>query len=138
MRLTSCYPVLCTARLAESSRFYRELFGFRPTFESDWYVSLERPGPVRAELALVDCRHPTIPQGFRVPVRGLLVNLEVEDVEAEWARLVLRGGLRPELPLRDEDFGQRHFIVADPDGALVDVITPIAPSAEYARQYTPA
>ena len=37
--------------------------------------------------------------------------------------------------LRDEDFGQRHFIVADPNGVMVDVIKPIPPSAEYAAQY---
>ncbi|WP_261376298.1 hypothetical protein [Isoptericola variabilis] len=39
------------------------------------------------------------------------------------------------MALRDEDFGQRHFIVAAPDGVLVDVITPVAPSAEYAAGY---
>lgn len=64
---------------------------------------------------------------------GLLLNFEVDNVDAEWERLVQRGGLEPVLDLRDEDFGQRHFIVADPAGVLVDVITEIAPSPEYAR-----
>jgi uncharacterized glyoxalase superfamily protein PhnB len=68
-------------------------------------------------------------------VRGLLLNFEVADVDAEWERLVVRGGLRPELELRSEAFGQRHFIVADPDGVLIDVITPIAPSDEYADSF---
>ena len=44
-------------------------------------------------------------------------------------------GPEPELEIRSEDFGQRHFIVADPDGVLIDVITPIAPAADYADQY---
>ena len=37
------------------------------------------------------------------------------------------------LTLRDEAFGQRHFILADPGGVLVDVIKPIPPSAEFAN-----
>ena len=37
--------------------------------------------------------------------------------------------------LRDEDFGQRHFITADPNGVLIDVIKPIEPSAAFLGQY---
>ena len=35
----------------------------------------------------------------------------------------------------DEPFGQRHFITADPNGVMIDVIKPIPPSAEFAAQY---
>ena len=38
-------------------------------------------------------------------------------------------------PLTDEDFGQRHFITRDPNGVLIDVITPIPPSPEYAALF---
>ena len=34
-----------------------------------------------------------------------------------------------------EAFGQRHFITADPNGVLIDVIKPIPPSAEFAANY---
>ncbi|GAA3024363.1 VOC family protein [Streptosporangium longisporum] len=135
MRLTSFYPVICTSRIERSRDFYTGLLGFETTFEADWYVSLRRPGDPSYELALLDHGHPTLPEAYRVPVRGLLLNLEVEDVDAEWERLVVREGLRPELQLRSEDFGQRHFIVADPDGVLIDVITPIAPTEAYAERY---
>ncbi|MFI7444034.1 VOC family protein [Nonomuraea indica] len=132
MELSSFYPVVCTTRLPESRDFYVRLMGFEVTFEADWYVSLRR-GPY--ELALLDHSHPTLPAAYRRPVAGLLLNFEVADVDAEWERLVAGEGLRPELELRSEDFGQRHFIVADPDGVLIDVITPIPPSEEYAAQY---
>ncbi|ASR36161.1 glyoxalase [Prauserella marina] len=135
MTLTSFYPVVCTAKLAESAAFYTDLLGFEIVFEADWYVSLHRPGPPAYELALLDHTHPTLPEAYRHPVRGLLLNLEVTDVDAEYRRLVGEKGLTPELELRDEDFGQRHFIVADPSGVLIDVITPIAPTAEFAQQY---
>ncbi|MEV4014645.1 VOC family protein [Nonomuraea angiospora] len=135
MELTSFYPVICTTRLQESHDFYTGLLGFETTFEADWYVSLRRPGTPPYELALLDHSHPTLPEAYRAPARGLLLNFEVADVDAEWERLVVGAGLTAELALRSEDFGQRHFIVADPNGVLIDVITPIAPSAEYAEQY---
>ncbi|WP_062216565.1 VOC family protein [Streptomyces sp. NBRC 109706] len=133
--LTSFYPVICVEDLAASRTFYTELLGFEVTFDADWYVSLRRQDPRAWELALLDHQHPTLPAAYRAPARGLLLNLEVTDVDAEWRRLVVDGGLTPELPLRDEEFGQRHFIVADPGGVLIDVITPIPPSDAYAAQF---
>ena len=138
MRLTSFYPVVCTGRIEESRAFYEGLFGFEPTFESDWYISLRRPEPPFYELALLDPTHPSIPSAYGVPVAGLLLNFEVDDVDAEHDRLVRKAGLKELVPLRTEDFGQRHFIVAAPDGVLIDVIKPIAPSAEFAALYDPA
>lgn len=135
MTLTSFYPVICTSKIQESRDFYTGLLNFEPTFEADWYVSLRRHGALPYELALLDYSHPTLPEAYRTPARGLLLNFEVEDVDAEWERLVIREGLRPEMELRSEDFGQRHFIVADPNGVLIDVITPIAPETSYAEQY---
>lgn len=132
MELTSFYPVICTDRVAESRDFYVRLFGFEVTFEADWYVSLRR-GPY--ELALLDHTHPTLPESYRDRAAGLLLNFEVGDADAEWERLVEGEGLKPELPLRSEDFGQRHFIVTGPGGVLIDVIQPIEPAGEYAAQY---
>ncbi|MEU3169488.1 VOC family protein [Streptosporangium sp. NPDC006930] len=135
MTLTSFYPVVCTDRIAESHDFYRRFLGFETTFEADWYVSMRRPEPPHYELALVDRAHPTVPEKYRSAVRGLILNFEVTDVDAEHDRLVRQAGLPVELTLRTEDFGQRHFIVAAPDGVLIDVITPTEPSAAYAEQY---
>ena len=131
--LTGFSPVLCTDRVARSRDFYVRLLGFAVVFDAGWYVSLRRD-PAH-ELALVDHTHPTVPAAYRAPVRGLLLNLEVDDVDAEWERLVVREGLTPELALRDEPFGQRHFIVADPNGVLVDVITEIPPAPGYAASF---
>lgn len=133
--LTSVYPVLMTSRMAATRDFWTTHFPFDVTFEIDWYVSLRHAGEVPAELAFVEAGHPSVPPAFGRSVQGLLINLEVADVDAEFERLVTVHRLQPVLPLRDEPFGQRHFIVADPNGVLVDVITPIAPSEEYEQAY---
>ncbi|NEE03744.1 VOC family protein [Phytoactinopolyspora halotolerans] len=135
MKLSSFYPVISTDKVAESRHFYVEHFGFAVVFEADWYVSLRRDGDPSYELAILDAGHPTIPDGYRNVARGVLLNFEVDDVDAEYRRLVDGAGLVPVLPLRSEDFGQRHFIVADPSGVLVDVITEIPPSEEFAQQF---
>ncbi|MEU1954753.1 VOC family protein [Nocardia rhamnosiphila] len=136
MALGSFYPVIGTTRIAQARDFYTRWFGFEIIFEADWYVSLRRTeGERYYELALLDPTHPTVPAGYRKPVQGLLLNFEVDDVDAEWERLIVRGGLRAELDIRSEDFGQRHFLLADPSGVLIDVITEIPPTAEYAGQF---
>jgi len=68
-------------------------------------------------------------------VRGLLLNVEVADAAAEHARLVGERGLPERLTLRDEAFGQRHFIVEAPGGVLIDVIEPIEPAPEFAAAF---
>ena len=133
MTLTSVYPVLMSADVVAAARFYRDHLGFVPTFESDWYVSLRRDS---WELAILDLTHETIPAAHRGrAASGILINLEVEDVDAEYERLVTSGDLSAVLPIRSEAFGQRHFILAAPDGVLVDVITPIEPDETYAAQF---
>ena len=85
-------------------------------------------------LAVLDGNHETIPAAGRGKVSGLLLNFEVEDVDGVYAEL-RAAGLPILREIRDEDFGQRHFITADPNGVLIDVITPIPPSADYAALY---
>lgn len=43
----------------------------------------------------------------------------------------------PVLPLRSEDFGQRHAIFEGPEGLLIDIITPIPPVGASVEQCTP-
>lgn len=134
MTITSVYPVLMSTDVASASSFYQRVLGFEVTFAADWYVSL-RTGEF--ELALVDATHPTIPEGYRRPAAGQLVNIEVDDVDGLYRRLADDHGLRPILELRDEDFGQRHFIVEGPDGVLLDCIQPIAAVGEFVDAYAP-
>ena len=132
MNVTSVYPVLMSTDVAAAADFYQRVLGFEVTFSADWYVSM-RTGMF--ELALVDATHPTIPEGHRRPAAGLLVNIEVDDVDVLYRRLTDEHGLRPVLELRDEDFGQRHFIVEGPDGVLLDCIQPIPAIGEFADAY---
>jgi catechol 2,3-dioxygenase-like lactoylglutathione lyase family enzyme len=134
MKTTSLYPVTMSADPARTAAFYRELLELETTFDSGWYVSLAAPGGA-PELATVRHDHESIPAGFRTASpAGTLVTVEVDDARAARARAAAMDA-PVEMELRDEDWGQRHFMVRDPDGLLVDVIEPIRPSAEFAAQY---
>lgn len=137
MKTTSYYPVVMTDDVAGTAEFYVSHLRFKPLFESDWYVHLQSREDKCVNLGIVRADHETIPEPARGKVsQGLLINFEVEDPDAVHERIVAAG-----LPilhsLRDEAFGQRHFIFADPNGVLIDVIKPIEPSAEFLAQYAP-
>lgn len=127
--ISAYYPLLQVADVAETARFYRETFGFTPVFESDWYMHLRAPNSPH-ELAIIAYDHDTIPPEGRRSTTGLILSFEVEDAAADAERLE-KAGVRIAQPLRDEVFGQRHFIAADPNGILLDVITPINPDPEW-------
>jgi catechol 2,3-dioxygenase-like lactoylglutathione lyase family enzyme len=134
MKTTSFYPVLMTNHVAQTAAFYITHFGFEPVFEADWYVHLQSSSDTSVNLAVLDGAHQTIPVSGRGTAMGLLLNFEVQDATTEFARLNAEG-LPMLLDLRDEAFGQRHFITADPDGVMIDVIEPIEPFGEFATNY---
>jgi catechol 2,3-dioxygenase-like lactoylglutathione lyase family enzyme len=132
MQVSSFYPVIGTKQVSESKDFYTQHFGFTVTFEADWYVSLKKDN---YELAILDYTHPTVPENFRKSVQGLLLNFEVDDVDAEYERLIKKNKLPVQLDIRSEEFGQRHFITSDPNRVLIDVITVIPATGEFVEQY---
>jgi catechol 2,3-dioxygenase-like lactoylglutathione lyase family enzyme len=134
MKITSYYPVLMTDEVTGTARFYVTHFGMTPLFSADWYVHLQSATDPSVNLAILQGDHATIPASARGRAGGLLINFEVVDVDAEHARLSA-AGLPMLLPLRDEDFGQRHFITADPNGVLIDIITPIPHKGAFAALY---
>jgi catechol 2,3-dioxygenase-like lactoylglutathione lyase family enzyme len=136
MKINSFYPVILTNDVAGSKDFYTKHFPFNVTFDGGWYVSLKAKQEFPFELALLEPNHQTIPADFRLALNGgLILNFEVDDADAEYARL-RTAGLPIHLEIRSEDFGQRHFITCDPNAILIDVIQVIPPSEEYAKKYT--
>ncbi len=134
MKITSYYPVLMVDDVAGTTAFYIRHLAFEPLFEADWYVHLQAKGDPGVNLAILQGDHETIPEAARGRASGILLNFEVEDVDALYDEAIA-AGLPIRLSLRDEAFGQRHFITEDPNGVLIDLIKPIPPSEAFAAQY---
>lgn len=131
--IKSTYAVIKTKSVEETAKFYEKYFGFERSFSADWYISL-RSGSV--EMAVLDPDHESVPKNFRGKTsnQSILLNFETEDVDKLYSSFK-DGGLPIHLELRDEPWGQRHFISEDPNGIPLDVIKVIPPSEDFLKQY---
>lgn len=130
------YPVLCVSTnidLDACRDFYVALLGVKVVFECGWYTTLRSPTDATQELAFVLADHDSVPAPNGVPATGVLVSFEVDDVDAVHGRARAMGA-EVVLEVRDEPFGQRHFMTRDPVGLLVDVVQPIPMSASFLRE----
>jgi uncharacterized glyoxalase superfamily protein PhnB len=130
MRTDSFYPLVQVEDVEGIARFYERHFGFTRIFTSDWYIQLRAAGQHPFELAFIQTSHDSIPPAHQMLTKGLVLSFYVDDATAEEARLKAEG-VAVVQPVRDEVFGQRHFLATDPNGMLIDVITPIEPSPDF-------
>jgi catechol 2,3-dioxygenase-like lactoylglutathione lyase family enzyme len=132
--MNAIYPTILSDRVTATKDFYVSLLRLRTDFDSDWAVYLSAPWNDALKLAIVDRGHDSVPAPFQLAAAGVLISVEVDDVDQAWARAAALGApVRQEL--RDEPFGQRHFMVSDPNGLLVDVITPIPFSDDFLAEH---
>ena len=132
--MLSLFPLIQAQDPAASARFYEQLLGLRAVFTADWYVQLQHPDNASVQMAFIQRRHETVPPEYQQAPAGILVTMECDDVDAVHERATA-AGLPIAQELRDEAFGQRHFMTVDPDGVLVDVVQMIEPAAEFAEGY---
>lgn len=136
MKLKSLYSVIMTDQVKEVAVFYTSVLNFEIIFDSDWYISLiNKQGENAFELAILDYQHETVPKDFRNTTKGLIINFEVENATELYNKMLLDNNIKIVKALKDEDFGQRHFIITDPVGVLIDVIENIPPSEAFADMY---
>lgn len=111
-----------TDRHTQCRDFYLTHFGFTVDFENDWYIQVLSPDKTFL-LAFLQPNHPSQPP-ITTPAfqgEGLWLALEVADVDAEYERLAKV--LPITVPIKDEPWGERHFVVTDPAGVGVNIMT---------------
>jgi len=134
MQISQFYPLIQTNDVEGTATFYQRNFGFKALFESDWYYHLQSVTDEAVNITVLKANHETIPAIARGVTQGLILSFEVEDVDVEDMRLQ-ENGVAVVQSLRDEPHGQRHAIYRDPNGILIDIITPIEPSPEFLAAY---
>lgn len=132
--MNSLFPVICSNAIEESKEFYVSLLGFKPVFAIDWYVQLQSPADKNLQLAFVRRDHASVPGRFQQSPRGVIITVEMDDVDDVYQR-ARRLGHEMMLELRNEDWGQRHFMVRDPNGLLLDLVQMIQPKQEFLESY---
>lgn len=112
------YPGLVTRKFYETWDFYSANLGFTTINECGAYVRLSHPSGV--QFGLLKDEVDGAPAELISPVegRGFWLTLHVADVDAEYSRLCLLGVDVVEPP-QNKRWGERHFVVRDPNGVLV-------------------
>lgn len=132
--MKSVFPDIVSSALTESRDFYTDMFGFTVLFEIDWYIQLQNPEHPEMGLAFVSRDNDSVPGRFKVDPQGFFVSIEVDDVDELYAKAQERGH-EVAVEIKSEEWGQRHFVIMDPNGLPVDVFTLIPPSAEFAAKH---
>lgn len=106
--------------------FYRDVLGF----EIEWdgkgpYAEFKHDGVrfsmyMRSELPGLLGTQPGFPQGLNGTFELAIDLPRSGDVDGEYERVVANGA-KPVYPPRDEPWGMRSSMVADPEGNLIEV-----------------
>jgi uncharacterized glyoxalase superfamily protein PhnB len=120
--LRPAIPNVFVCDFARALDYYGRVLGFRPLFvygDVPFYGHVARDAAV---LALREVRRPVLDHGAGEDLLSAFI--EVEDVDALYGALAAAGALLRQAP-RDEPWGMRSAIVADPDGNLLLFAAPL-------------
>lgn len=128
MQITGTTVSLTVDDVAASTAFFKDHFGFCETMAADGFVSLHRDD-AGMDLVLLRRGIEVLPPGIRDQrAAGVIVAFVVDDLEGEERRLRAEG-VEISLPLREEPWGERLFMVTDPNGISVELVHWVTPAA---------
>jgi catechol 2,3-dioxygenase-like lactoylglutathione lyase family enzyme len=122
INITAQYPIVITPKIEECRRFYTENFGFDTIFESDWYIQLKHKAGI--ELAFMSLNLSNQPEFLHPEFnrKGIIVTFEVINAKEEYEKAEKIEGLQIVFQYKEEEWGQKHFILKDPAGIFLDIV----------------
>lgn len=112
MAIKRAVPNIRSDRPDETRDFFVELLGFETTMDMGWVATVASPENPSIQVGIISNDDPAAPG----------ISVEVEDVDAVHAKSVERG-LEIAYPLRDEEWGVRRFMLREPSGTIVNVLS---------------
>ena len=105
-------PNIRSDRPAETREFFVGLLGFEVAMDIGWVMTVSAPDNRSAQVNIISNDDASAPG----------ISVEVADVDAVHARAVDQG-LEIAYSLRDEEWGVRRFMLREPSGTLVNVVS---------------
>lgn len=105
-------PNIKSDRPAETREFFVDLLGFEVAMDLGWVVTVASPTNRSAQVTIIGNDDPAAPG----------ISVGVDDVDAVHARAVEKG-FEIAYALRDEEWGVRRFMLREPGGTLVNVVS---------------
>lgn len=123
IEIEAIFPVMVTPKLEAEKQFYETVFGFHSVFyDPDFYLHLVSPS-TGAQLGFLLPGHDTQPE-FLHPIMssdGYIISLEVKDAAQAYEE-AKKLNLSIAMHLKEEVWGQVHFMLQDPAGFYVDIV----------------
>jgi catechol 2,3-dioxygenase-like lactoylglutathione lyase family enzyme len=110
--VTRAVPNIKSDRPAETRDFFVELLGFDVAMDLGWVMTVTSPENPSVQVNVIGNDDPSAPG----------ISVGVADVDAVHADAVARG-LEIVYPLRDEEWGVRRFMLREPSGTVVNVVS---------------
>jgi uncharacterized glyoxalase superfamily protein PhnB len=123
IEIDAMFPVMVTENLDAVKRFYETVFGFTAVFyDADFYLHLISPNN-SIQLAFLLPNLTNQPE-FLHPImssEGFVISLEVKDAALAYSE-AQKLNLNFIMNLKQEEWGQIHFIIQDPAGFSIDIV----------------
>ena len=123
IEIEAMFPVMVTLDLGAVKQFYESVFGFNAvSYDPEFYLHLVSPS-TGAQLGFLLPNHATQP-AFLHPIMstdGYVISLEVKNAALAYEE-AKNMDLNIIMQLKEETWGQIHFILQDPAGFRVDVV----------------
>ena len=105
-------PNIRAERPAETRDFFVDLLGFEVAMDIEWIVTVASPTNPSAQVSIISNDDMAAPG----------ISVGVDDVDAVHAKAVEQG-FEIVYPLRDEEWGVRRFMLREPSGTIVNVVS---------------
>ena len=112
MTINRAVPNIRSNRPAETRDFFVELLGFQVAMDMGWIATVASPANPSVQVSILGNDDPSAPG----------ISVEVADVDAVHAKAVEQG-FEIAYPLRDEEWGVRRFMLREPSGTVVNVLS---------------
>ena len=112
MTVSRAVPNIRSERPAETRDFFVELLGFETAMDIGWVMTVASPTDSSIQVNIISNDDPAAPG----------ISVGVDDVDAVHARAV-ELGFDIVYPLRDEEWGVRRFMLREPSGTTVNVVS---------------
>ena len=112
MTISRAVPNVKSDRPAETREFFVSLLGFEVAMDLGWVAAVASPDNAAVQVNIIGNQDPAAPG----------ISVEVDDVDAVHARAVEQG-LEITYALRDEPWGVRRFMLREPSGTLINVLS---------------
>ena len=123
IEIQATFPVMVTTDLEALKQFYEGIFGFKVVFfDTSFYLHLVSPNN-GGQLGFMVPNHHSQPVFLhsQMVTEGYVISFEVIDAQKAYQQ-AKDLSLEVVMPLKEEEWGQRHFIIKDPAGFRVDIV----------------